>query len=286
MAVPLGIILGIVAMICWGASDFFVVKALRKTGMFRALLWSQLTNLALYAVIFLIFFQFSALSLFQAGVIIVAGLLNAVAYAIYYKGLRVGKLSIVSPTAACWGAVAAVLSTIFLGEMLMPLDILGIGFAVMGAVLVSFKLRNLLKMKAKSIIVGAEFGLVAAVFWGIFFVLFDVLVSELSWLMPLLLIKTATVFYLMSYRATSGKGASFPVNAASFVIAIGVLEAMGGMSYGLGIMSEYTAIVASVGAAFPAVTILLARLFLNEKLELNQKIGIISVLSGLVLLSL
>ena len=67
--------------------------------------------------------------------------------------------------------------------------------------------------------------------------------------------------------------------------AIGVLEVIAFFAYGSGITSEFTAIVAPVSAAFPAVTILLARIFLKERLEINQKTGIFSILAGLVLIS-
>ena len=57
------------------------------------------------------------------------------------------------------------------------------------------------------------------------------------------------------------------------------------MSYGAGISMEYTAIIAPITAAFPAVTVILARIFLKEHVEINQKIGIGTVIMGLILLS-
>lgn len=50
--------------------------------------------------------------------------------------------------------------------------------------------------------------------------------------------------------------------------------------------SNYTIIVAPVSATFPVVTIFLARIFFGEKLEFNQKTGVILVLIGLILLSI
>jgi len=52
------------------------------------------------------------------------------------------------------------------------------------------------------------------------------------------------------------------------------------------VSSNYTIIVAPVSATFPVVTIFLARIFFGEKLEFNQKTGVILVLIGLILLSI
>jgi uncharacterized membrane protein len=64
------------------------------------------------------------------------------------------------------------------------------------------------------------------------------------------------------------------------------LEAAAFLAYGAGVASEFTAVVAPVAASFPMVTIMLARIFFHELVEINQKIGIAAVLTGLILLSL
>ena len=119
---------------------------------------------------------------------------------------------------------------------------------------------------------------------GVLFVLIAVLVRELSWFLPMLFIKAAMVVYLLSYGSAK-KSLGFPRNVALFILFIGILEVVAFLSYGVGITSEYTSIVAPIGAAFPVVTIVLARIFLKEVLEINQKIGVLFVLAGLVLLS-
>jgi len=58
------------------------------------------------------------------------------------------------------------------------------------------------------------------------------------------------------------------------------------VSYGLGINLEYASIVATVSAASPVVTIVLARFFMGERLELNPKVGVVAVLVAHVLIFL
>jgi uncharacterized membrane protein len=102
----------------------------------------------------------------------------------------------------------------------------------------------------------------------------------------ILVTKIIGVVYLLSYSAATKKEISFPKDIYRFIVLIGALEVAAFLSYGLGITSDFTAIVAPIGAAFPVVTIILARIFFKEELELNQKLGVVSVMIGIVLLSL
>jgi len=69
------------------------------------------------------------------------------------------------------------------------------------------------------------------------------------------------------------------------LIVIGVLNVIAFLSYDLGVTYGYTAMVAPVSAASPIITVSLALIFLKEKLALDQKIGILLVLVGIILLA-
>ncbi len=286
MDISTGIIFGIVAMICWGAADFFTAKAVRKTSLLKTFIYSQMTCAILLFVIFQLFFELPVLSYTTITIVLITGFLGVISYLAFYRGLQVGKVSIISPIAACWGAVTVILCLIFLNETLSGFQAAGVCLAILGAVLASFKLRDLVKLKLGNLSRGVKYAVIAALAWGTYFVYIDVLAAELSWFLPMLFIKTTATAYILAYSAATGKDISFPRNTAFFIIMIGLLEAVGFLAYGVGITSEYTVIVAPIGAAFPVITIILARIFLKETLELNQKIGIISVLCGLVLLSM
>ncbi|MCH8004254.1 MAG: EamA family transporter [Nanoarchaeota archaeon] len=120
--------------------------------------------------------------------------------------------------------------------------------------------------------------------WGILFVFIDVLVSRLDWFLPILIIKALGIPFILAYSSALKRSISFPQNVGLFVVLGGILEAIAFLAFGFGITSENTSIIAPIVFAFPAVTIILARIFFKEILELNQKIGV-AVLSGLVLLS-
>ena len=286
MIIPAGVLFGIIAMFGWGTADFIVANAVRKTNVLKTFLWSQITGIILFSVVFLAFFKLPMLSLFAIEIILIAGFLGVISYLAFYKGLQVGKVSIISPISSCWAAVTVILSLIFLNETLTKFQAYGVTLAITGAVLTSFKWHDLKKLNLKNLATGVHYAIIAMLSWGIYVVLISMLVPELGWFLPIFFIKAVAVLYLLAYFAIAKKEFSFPKNVATFVVLIGILETIAFLSLGVGISSEYTAIVAPIAAAFPAVTIILARIFFKESLDINQKIGIISVLAGLVLLSI
>lgn len=286
MNIPIGVLFGIIAMLGWGIADFFVVLAVRKTSVLRTLIWSQIVGLILFFLIFSFFFKLPEVSNAMLALFLITALAGTLGYLAFYKGFQLGKAVIVSPVAASWGAIAAILSMLFLGERLSTVQTVGVILAIAGTILASFKLHNLVKLNLNKLAAGAPYAIAAALGWGLFYFFIDILVEQFSWFIPIFFLKTVGVLYLLAYSGATGKKISFPKKAKLFIPLIGVLEAVAILSYGLGVTSEYTAIVAPVASTYTAPTIILASIFLKETLEANQKVGVISVLAGLVLLSL
>lgn len=284
MDISIGIMFGMVALLGWGASDFFVTKSSRGAGPFKAVLWSQMIALALMFPIFLLFFRLPQFSITIIALILASGFLTVVSNLSFYKGLQVGKVSIVMPVASCWAIVTVLISLTLLNEALTSIQAIGVTLAILGAVLVSFKWKDLLRLKNHA--KGVKYAVIAAMAFGTDFVLIDLLVAEIGWFLPILLIGTVTAFFLLIFSKAVKKDISFPKNVLIFVALVGILDTVAYLSYSTGVTSEFAAIVAPIGAASPAVSIILARIFFREKLHFNQKLGVVSVLAGLILLSL
>lgn len=281
-----GILFGLFAMIGWGISDFLAAKAVRKVNVFRTFLWSQGIGLILFFIIFSLFFEFPKLSFFNIALILISGLIIVISGSAFYKGLQVGYVSIVSSIASSSAAITVILSLIFLKEVLTGLQVAGVSLAILGAILTSFKLHDLVKLKFKNMAVGVEYALIAMVGWGVMMIFITMLVSELGWFLPIFLIKASVVFFTLIYLIITRKDISFPKNITKILIPSGLLESAAFLALGVGISLEYTSIVAPIASAFPVIAIILARIFFKEILELTQKIGVVTVICGLVLLSI
>ena len=286
MDIPLGVFFGILAMLSWGIGDFLAAKCVRKEGVFKILFWMQAIGLVLIIPIFSVFFQFPLLSLTTIGIILVLAFLDIAAWAAFYKGMKIGKISVISPITSAWAALTVILSLVFLNETLTMLQGIGVFLAILGTICASFKFRELIKLKLKNPGVGIKYAIIALVGWGVWFAVFDVLVTELSWFLPVFLTKIVMVFYLFTYAGVSKQNISFPRNTIALVALIAVLDIIAFLSYSMGVIYEFTAIVAPITAAFPVVTMILARIFFKEHMEINQKLGVTSIITGIVLLAL
>jgi drug/metabolite transporter (DMT)-like permease len=283
MDISVGIFFGIVSMLSWGCSDFFIAKSARKVDPFKAFLWSQLIALALMTPIFFTIFEVPAFTPVIICLILASGVLTVIANWSFYKALRIGKVAIVMPVESCWAVVTVLLSIALLGEMLTILQAAGVILALSGVVLVSFKWKDMLRLKNHAI--GVNYAVVAAIAYGADFVLIDMMTKEIGWFLPILLIGTVTGIFLLLYSRIEKKDISFPKGAVVFIALVGILDTVAYLAYSLGLTSEYGSIIAPIGAASPAVSVILAKIFFGERIHFNQKIGVVFALMGLLILS-
>lgn len=284
MDISYGIFFGTIAMVSWGASDFFVTKSARGCDPFNAFLWSQIFALGLMFLIFYKFFKLPDFSIAIIDLLLVSGIFTVLANLSFYKSLRLGKVSIVMPVASCWAVITVFLSLIFLKQSLTSLRAIGVTLAITGAILVSFKWKDLLRLKNHA--GGVKYAIIAALAYGADFVIIDLVANEIGWFLPIFFIGFITACYLLAYAGVAGKDISFPKNVSIFILLVGILDTVAYLSYSSSVTLEYGAVVAPIAAASPAVSIFLARIFFKEKLEINQEIGMVSVLAGLILLAM
>ncbi|MCX6709711.1 MAG: DMT family transporter [Candidatus Woesearchaeota archaeon] len=280
--IEIGVIFGIISMFAWGISDFLAARSVKKESVFSVFFWSQMASTLLLFILFRKF-DFSGISAKALIFIIITSVVDIVAYLAYYKAFSVGKTSIISPVVSCWAAVTVVLSVILFGEKLSAVQVLGILLAIFGSVFISFKIHEIRGRKIKS--KGLGLAVIAMLAWGSQVVFIRALVGELGWFMPTILIKLALIPIAFIYAKASKQGLNLSKKSIVPMIAVGALESIGFLAISYGINSAYASIVAPVSAAFPLVTILLARIFFKETMEGNQKIGAIMIIAGIILLS-
>jgi len=284
MNISLGILFGLISMISWGMSDFFVTKSARGCATIRAFFWSQIVALIIMLPIFLLFFTLPKFSSQIFVMLFFAGISALISNFAFYKSLETGKVSIVMPIASCWAIVTIFISIVFLEELLTGTNAVGAIFAIIGVILVLFRKHNSAKGKNNS--KGIFYAIIAALAFGIDFVIIDLLANEIGWFLPIFFIGIINASLLIIYAGFRKSNLSFPRNIFSFVILVGVLDTIAYLFYSTSVTMELGAIVAPIAATSPVISIILAKIFFKEKIRLIQKIGILFVLAGLVLLSL
>jgi drug/metabolite transporter (DMT)-like permease len=279
------IFFGLLAMIAWGVADYFAAISSRKIGSFQTFFWTQVISLIAYLGLFAFIpfhFDFSFYSLF---LVTLTAILMCVAYVFFYKSIEVGKVAIGTSISACWALLTVAIAVVFFRQSLTLLQFFGVLCAMSGILLTSLKKEDFLKLKSKSFKVEKEilFGLIALSAWGVAFSLIDVLVSTVDWFRAIFLIKVLMVIF---FAVLPRKEKIKVPQKIWLLLLVGVLETVAYLSYGFGLTHGSSTIVAPVSSTYPIVAIILARLFLKEKMEKQQYVGIGFVLAGVVLLAL
>jgi len=281
---------GLGAMMGWGISDFFAKKAVDKIGHTIALFWMQSLGIIPLLIFFLLSFDTSNFSFSQMPTVVLLGVIDVMGYLMFYKALEKGKVSIISPITASYAAFTVLISVLVFGEHLSVKTILVLSMVFIGIILTSIDPGEFKKdgFDAKDLTKGVPEALLGVAFFSVWFPFWDNFVSDKNWLILVILLRLVMALFLLGI----GKASKLQVrvkdpDAIKWLVIIGVLDAIAYLtltwSYSV---TRYTSIISMLSATFSLPTLILARIFLKEKLKLNQAGGIGLILLGLSLLSL
>ena len=284
------ILTGLLCMFGWGASDFFAAVSSRKIGNILTLFGMEVVGLLVaFGYLLLSHATFDLVLLLKSlPLLIIITLLQIISFLAFYQGLTKAQVSLVSPLSSSWALVTTILSLIFLKETLTASEAIAITFIVISIFLLSINLGQLIKTKKMSVFAGVKEGIVAMGGFGISMFLIVLVSHTLGWFLPVFFFRLLAVFFLLLYLVFK-KNQSFKKQTLSnlfLVIPIGLFDVGAFIAYGIGVRGERASIVAAVAGAFPLVTIILAKIFFKEKIVVNQAIGIIGIIGGLVILAL
>lgn len=281
----LSILSGLGGMLGWGTSDFLANSASEKVGHHRSLFWSQVAGMILIGACVLVFNRSLDLNPLLLGLTILGGIMYAVGYLFFYKGFEIGNVSVVSATINLQVLFAILISFFVRGQQLTSFQIPALIILLTGISLVSLNFDHLKEGKV-GLLKGVKETLTAAIVFGIFYwPLNEYLVEQADWIFISFLIKVVALsfLFLLSWRNKTKLKIKNNTRLYFLIAAVGILEALGilsasfGQSYGDGI------IVAPIASALTIVTVTLAMIFSNEKINRLQAFGILLAIAGIVM---
>jgi drug/metabolite transporter (DMT)-like permease len=295
------IILALSAALCWGTADFLASYATRLIGTYRTLFFMQFFGLIGLGIYLAASGELARL-LHSAGwhvwgwALLVA-LLNVVSSLALYRSFEVGTLAIVSPIAASSSALTVILSFLS-GESLSLTQDAGILFALLGVILAAMHLKQL-KSKAidgKSVPVSGTFQITRGVSWAIaasagygllFWLLGFFVTPVLGGVMPIWIVRVVTLCTLALFAIPAQQSLTPPSGGMWWLIAgFGILDTAAYVLAAFGLRTGQIAIVSVLASLFSAVTVVLAWIFLRERLQWHQWLGICVIFAGIVLVNL
>jgi drug/metabolite transporter (DMT)-like permease len=273
----LAMLLALGASLAWGASDFLGGWQSRSLPLLTVLLATQSTSVVLLVV---------AVAGRAAGPPDVsyvvagagAGLAELAGAAALYRGLAVGRMSLVAPIAAAAPAVPLVAGLV-LGEVPGPAQSTGLVLIVAGIAFAS-RARGSAGRVGPSI----AYGIAAAIGFGVFFVAMDA-ASEGGLLWALLVARLTALAAIGTAMAAARSGPAIRRTDLPVLVVTGVLMTAGDAMYAAATTVGYLGVVAVLAALHSVVTIGLARVLLHERVAAWQQIGIAGCLTGVAVLA-
>jgi drug/metabolite transporter (DMT)-like permease len=211
-----------------------------------------------------------------------AGSAGIVALGAFYRALAIGTMSVVAPISATAAAVP-VLVGLAEGERPGGLQIAGMAAALAGVILASREPVEEGCPPANRAAIGLA--LVAAAGFGTFFVGIDraSATAEVPWV--IVVQRCCSVSLLVI--ATLVVRPSLPRDGASLLVlgAVGLLDLGANGLYALATTKGLLSVVSVLGSLYPAVTVVLARFVLAERIARVQEVGVVLALAGVVAIS-
>jgi drug/metabolite transporter (DMT)-like permease len=275
----LGIALGLGSSIAWGVSDFLGGLQSRRISALAVLLVSQPVGLVLALAVALAAGG-DPLGGRDAAIAAGAGAAAVLGLAAFYRAMALGSVSVVAMIGAL-GVLVPVLAGLLQGERPAPIQAVGAVAGVAGVVLVAREPDSEWRAAGRTSIGLAA---VAALGFGIFFLGLDAASPpDPTWaIVAARLGGVATLLIAAAYARPSMRIERALLGA---LLAIGFFDVLANSLFALATNHGLLALVSVAGSLYSAVTVLLARLVLGERLAGAQRMGVVAALAGVAMIA-
>jgi drug/metabolite transporter (DMT)-like permease len=277
-------ILGLLTALFWGGADFLIKLLGDRMSLRDSLVWTQGTAalIVVGAILLERRVPFATLDMHVVPMFAAGAVSSAIALGLLFIAFQNGRVAVVAPLVGSYAIVATLLGLATGTEPgSLPL-LLTLGFISLGALLVMLeKGEGGLKPGAgAAAAIGSALGSGFSIWIMATYVLPTVPVSDallVNFGFPCL----AALLWPARRRLASPQGRT----GWSIVLGIGIVSAAGYGCYNNGLLDGGIAIVSVLATLSSAVTILLARLLIKERVRGVQRVGLAIVLLGLPVLA-
>jgi drug/metabolite transporter (DMT)-like permease len=278
----ISILFGLTSAISWGAGDFTGGMASRKTGALRAVFFGEIIGLTIVLIVALIVWQ--PIPAWGNWVLsMVAGALGTTGLLLLYHSMTKGLMSIATPVSALLAALLPVVIGSFTESLPTLITFAGFVFALTAVWLISQSgdgVKNLL-----SHIADLRLPLLAGIGFGFYFVLIHA-ATRTATLWPMVASRMGGLLILMLYIALRHETLKVEGGAWPMIFMNGILDIGGNFFFVLAGQTGRLDISAVLSALYPGSTVILAWIFLKERLSRTQWIGIMAAMIAIVLFTL
>jgi transporter family protein len=280
----LSILSGIAGMFGWGLYDFLGGVFAKQIGPYKSFFWSQLAGLL--SILLLGFLTAPSVDIPSSVMYLfpVAALLYSAGYLFFFKGFEIGNISIVAATMNLWAVFTMLFAFTFMGQRLTATQTVGVIMILAGVTLASLNWGEI-QQRRFQLSAGVKEAIAGAFFFGIYWNVSEIIVEQVGWLVSTVLIKLGIVFFMLIFSILSKREMSLAGatgKTISAIVVMGMVEAgaVAIVNYGLTIGDAI--LITPIASALSIVTILLAIIFLKEKITKLQGLGIATAVVGII----
>lgn len=301
----MGILLGLLTAVAWGASDFVARFAAHKIGALRTSLYMQLMGFLLLTMCLPALGGWGHLAdgsgwrPWSWGIL--AGLINTTATLSLYRSFEVGKLAVVAPISSSY-PVLTVLLSVLSGEHFRTARIFGIVCTIVGVVLVAGGEKKPAEPQTENTSLqctgdpapstnrkptGIGWALGSAIGFGFLFWLLGSRIVPITGAPQTVWLIRGTGSLLTTALILALRQPIKPPTdrVASWLLAMGAGDTGAFVLNNIGMRIEQTAVVSTLASLYGAVTVGLAAIVLREHVSRWQWLGIVSIFAGIFLIS-
>lgn len=279
----LSIIFGLASALSWGAGDFTGGLAARRVGATRAVFYAGLIGLAAILVTAILMKEpipdtrtwiFGAL----------AGIFGSLGLILLYHAMAVGLMSIAAPVSALLAAALPVFVGILREGFPGWFTFFGFGFALLAVWMISQGKDGVTDILAH--LVDLKLPLLAGIGFGFYFVFMHEATSGGATFWPMVASRAGGNLLILAYLIFSRTSWRIASAAIPIIILNGILDLGGNFFFVLAGQAGRLDVAAVLSSLFPGATVLLAWVFLKERLARGQWIGIAAALIAIVLMTI
>ncbi len=274
--------LALLSSLLWGSADYLGGNLAKRFSSLAVTGASQFMGLLLGISLLTINSSWRSPDLSWRGYFVsgaIAGVSGFIGLVSYYAGLSTGKMGVVAPITSL-SALIPVIYGVAQGERPGSLQIAGMVIAILGCFAASGpELQS--GVSAKPVLLGV----LTAFMFGIALV-FMARGAHVDSLMTMTTMRLVTfvVVFVIAVRMRSTGGFT-RVNIPILVV-IGVSDFLANYLLGVATTKGLISVAMVLGSLFPVVTTLLAFALLGERLQRIQYVGVVTAITGVVLISL
>lgn len=282
----LSIIYGILSAGTWGAADFIGGLASKRTSPYRVLFLSEIAGLVPFIALALLTREpipSTADTLLGAG----SSLLGLGGLLLLYRALADGQMTIAAPVSALFAALVPVIFGFFTLGVPSLAILIGFGFAFLAVWFISQTdvANQPLPRQGLRSFADLRLPLLSGIFFGLYFIIIhQATLNSFFW--PLVAARLAGVLAFGLYALLARQPAMPPRDLWGLCILNGMIDIGGNAFYVLAARIGRIDVAAVLGALYPASTVLLAWIFLKERITWLQAVGVLLAFVAIILFTL